>query len=181
MKTLPFYLAWMLVFLTSIALASEQLHIVGRVETGMLMDQSVRLSVKMDTGAKTSSLHAHDIKIYDKDGKKWVSFMIDTSHFEKEYQFDYPLKRMVRIKKRQSEINEGETFERRPVIEMELCLGTEVQLVEINLNDRSNFLYPMLLGRTAMEQFGILIDPAEVFSAKPLCKVIEKEQELEQE
>lgn len=150
--------------------ADVHLNIVGRVETGKLMDQNVTLSVKMDTGAQTSSLSAHDIKIFEKEGREWVSFVIDNTHVAMDHRFEYPLKRMVRIKKRQSEINSKEPYERRPVVEMAFCLGNEQHLIEINLNDRSNFIYPMLLGRSAMEQFAILIDPSASFTAKPTCE-----------
>lgn len=168
---MSFYLALLLVLWTSVSFANTHINIFGRVENGKLMDQNVEMKVKMDTGAQTASLSAHDIKVFEKDGKKWVSFIIDDTHFEIAHRFEYPLKRMVRIKKRQSEIGSGaDSYERRPVIEMDLCLGKEVERIEINLNDRSNFIYPMLLGRMAMEQFEILIDPAAIYTTKPSCE-----------
>lgn len=160
-----------LILSTSSAFANIHLNILGRVENGKLMDQDVELKVKMDTGAKTASLSAHDIQIIEKNDKKWVKFTIDGTHFEEEHEFEYPLKRMVRIKSRAAETGKtGATYERRPVIEMELCLGKEIELVEVNLNDRSSFLYPMLLGRSAMEQFAILIDPSAIYTTVPTCK-----------
>jgi hypothetical protein len=165
------FILWLIVS-SSLVYANVHLNIVGRVENGRLMDQNIELKVKMDTGAQTSSLSAHDIKIFTKeDNEEWVSFTIDNTHIEKEYHLEYPLKRMVRIKSRQAESSKtGNTYERRPVIEMEFCLNNEIELIEVNLNDRSNFLYPMLLGRSAMEQFAILIDPSASFTAKPVCE-----------
>ena len=165
---------------SGISVADIHLNIVGRVETGKLMDQNVEVEVKvkMDTGAKTSALSAHDIKVIDKEGEKWVEFIIDGSHFKTEHRFSYPLKRMVRIKKRQADIQKsGQTYENRPVIEMELCLNNEIERIEVSLNERSNFIYPMLLGRTAMEQFAILIDPSAIFTTRPQCQN-KKETEL---
>ncbi len=172
MRKISFYLPLLLVIWTGFSVANVHLNIVGRVESGKLMDQGVELEVKMDTGALTSSLSAHDIKIFEKDGQEWVSFIIDDTHVDVEHRYEYPLKRVVRIKKRQSEMTSGtEGFERRPVIEMDLCLNTEIERIEINLNDRSNFIYPMLLGRSAMEQFAILIDPTATNTTTPRCKV----------
>lgn len=171
MSKMSSYLLLALVFWTSLSFANVHLNIVGRVEQGKLMDQNVEIEIKMDTGAKTASLSAHDIKLFERDDKEWVSFIIDSTHFETEHRFEYPLKRIVRIKKRQADIKPGvDPYERRPVIEMDLCLGKEIERIEINLIDRSNFLYPMLLGRTAMEQFAILIDPSAINTIKPTCE-----------
>jgi hypothetical protein len=172
MRKISFYLPLLLLLWASLGFANVHLNIMGRVENAKLMDQNVDIRVKMDTGAQTSSLSAHDIKIIEKDGQEWVSFIIDDTHVKLEHRYEYPLKRMVRIKKRQSEITPGgEDYERRPVIEMDLCLGSEIETIEINLNDRSNFIYPMLLGRSAMAQFAILIDPTATYSTKPNCTV----------
>jgi hypothetical protein len=171
MRKIAFYLPILWVFGATLVFANVHSNIYGRVEMGKLMDQNVEVTVKMDTGALTASLSAHDIKLFKKDGQEWVSFVIDDTHFKTAHQFEYPLKRMVRIKKRQAEMKAGvETYESRPVIEMDLCLGKEIKRIEVSLNDRSNFLYPMLLGRSGMEQFGILIDPSEMNTTKPICE-----------
>ncbi len=173
LKIKPAFVGLMLLLMlaSGASVADIHLNIVGRAETGKLMDQEVEIKIKMDTGAKTAALSAHDIKIFDKEDEKWVSFIIDSTHFKAEHRFSYPLKRMVRIKKRQEDIQKtGQTFENRPVIEMDLCLNNEIERIEVSLNDRSNFLYPMLLGRTAMEQFAILIDPSAIYTTTPQCK-----------
>lgn len=171
MKRIAFYLPLLLVFWAVLGVAQVHLNIFGRAETGKLMDQNVELEVKMDTGALTASLSAENIKVFKKDGKDWVSFELNAKHFKTDHDYEYPLKRMVRIKKRQAEAkSETDNYEIRPVVEMELCLGKEVQLIEISLNDRSNFTYPMLLGRRAMKQFAILIDPTEINTTAPTCE-----------
>jgi len=171
MRKIAFYLPILLAFWACFAVANEYLHIFGRVETGKLMDQNVELEVKMDTGALTASLSAHDIKIFKKGEQQWVSFVIDDTHFKVAHQFEYPLKRIVRIKKRQAEIKiNSETYESRPVVEMDLCLGHQIKRIEVSLNDRSQFIYPMLLGRNAMDAFGIFIDPSAINTVKPTCQ-----------
>ncbi len=149
--------------------------VLGRVEAGYILkhidEEQVKLNIRMDTGALTSSLSAHDIKLIKKDGKRWVRFVIEPERTGgKIYQFELPLKRMVKIRKRASEMSEDDSlFDRRPVVEMHVCLGHETRLIEVSLTDRSNFAYPMLLGRSAMETFNVLIDPTLVFTTKPIC------------
>lgn len=170
MKKIAFYSPLALILWASMGFASEHLNIMGRAETGKLMDQNVELEVKMDTGALTASLSAENIKIFKKDGQDWVSFTLQDEHFKTAHQYEYPLKRSVNIKKRQAEIKaNGPEVEVRPVVEMDLCLRDEVKRIDVSLADRSNFKYPMLLGRTAMEQFGVLIDPMEINTTKPSC------------
>ncbi|MGA2655152.1 MAG: ATP-dependent zinc protease [Gammaproteobacteria bacterium] len=170
MRKIAFYSPLALILWASISLASEHLNIMGRAETGKLMDQNVELEVKMDTGALTASLSAQNIKVFKKDGQDWVSFTLNDIHFKTPHHYEYPLKRTVSIKKRQAEVkSSGADFESRPVVAMDLCLGDEIKRIDVSLADRSNFKYPMLLGRTAMEQFGVLIDPMAINTVKPTC------------
>ncbi|MFA6037346.1 MAG: ATP-dependent zinc protease [Legionellales bacterium] len=171
MRKIHFYLTALLVLWTSLSFAHAA-NIMGWVEKGKLVDQNLELEIKMDTGALTASLGAHDIKLFEKDGQEWVSFTINGALLPQGERFEYPLKRMARIKKRSSEMkSDADLFERRPVIEMDLCLGDEARLIEVNLNDRSYFNYQMLLGRTALAQFDILIDSSESHTHKPMCEV----------
>lgn len=153
----------------------EKQKIVGRVEKAVISDKAIELSVRMDTGAQTSSLSAHQIQVYKtKTGKKRVRFIIEPERTDKEYQFDLPLIRYVHIRKRQAELDDSRrdatgAFERRPVVKMPVCLGKQRYSIEVTLTNRSNFNYPMLLGRSGMQRFGILIDPDKAFIQKPRC------------
>jgi hypothetical protein len=129
----------------------------------------------MDTGAKTSSLNATHIELFDKDGKQWVRFIVGLDTTDKRYQIEAPLVRQIKIRKRTAELPNGketpdeEKFDLRPTVNIPVCLGTQEKMVEVSLTDRSHFHYPMLLGRSGMEAFDILIDPSRVFTAKPKC------------
>lgn len=163
-----FVLCLSLCGLPSSLLASE---VVGWVESGLLTDKNIKLSVKIDTGAKTSSLSAHDVSFFTKDGKQWVRFMIEPSRTTKVHTLEYPLKRMVKIKHRQSALASDSqvNYELRPVVEIPLCLDSQRQNIEVSLADRSNFLYPMLLGRTDIRRFDIVIDATQAFIMPPDC------------
>jgi len=56
----------------------------------------------------------------------------------------------------------------RSVISLTVCLGTHQREVEFSLIDRSEFDYPVLLGRSALAGIAI-IDPDEVNLSEPDC------------
>ena len=59
---------------------------------------------------------------------------------------------------------------KRPVVDLELCLGNVKRTVEVNLTDRSSFNYPLLIGAKALREFGAAVNPARRFTAdKPDC------------
>ena len=140
----------------------RQLEIFGWVEWVELMEGEVRMKAKLDSGAANSSLDATDIERFRKDGKRWVRFTLTDPESEESMTVEKPLERNVRIVR-----HDGER-QRRPVIKMEICLGDVAQEVEVNLIDRSEFIYPLLLGRSALEQFA-LIDSGETFLFGPEC------------
>jgi hypothetical protein len=63
--------------------------------------------------------------------------------------------------------HDGST-QRRPVVEMEVCIAGRVVRTEVSLIDRSEFNYPLLLGRNALQTFA-LVDPGETFLSEPVC------------
>jgi hypothetical protein len=73
---------------------------------------------------------------------------------------------MVRIRQ-----HDG-SFHRRPVVKMWICLGHLMREVEVNLTSRSEFLYPMLIGRSAMRG-SIIVDPDLTFTNRPQCDLSE--------
>lgn len=135
--------------------------IYGYIEQVNIQPDNITLAAKLDTGALTASLNAININQYQKDGGKWVGFdfPLETNklmHFEK------PLTRIAEIKRR---LNDGDVkisqSVPRPVVMMEVCLKQRCQEIEVNLANRSNFDYPLLLGRNAMIAFNALIDPSQ--------------------
>ncbi|MCP5244401.1 MAG: ATP-dependent zinc protease, partial [Burkholderiales bacterium] len=72
--------------------------------------------------------------------------------------YDLPLVRHSRIKKRASEGNKTEKHHSRPVVNMEIYFDGELHTIMVNLIDRSHFSTPMLLGRSALEKVGAIVD-----------------------
>ena len=58
----------------------------------------------------------------------------------------------------------------RPVIALDICMGTALRSIEVNLTDRSTFQYPLLIGSEALKRFDALVDPSLKYAAgKPAC------------
>ena len=56
---------------------------------------------------------------------------------------------------------------------MAICLGSHYMETDVNLVDRSNFDYQMLIGRNFLAG-NVLIDPASTYVAEPACQGIPK-------
>jgi hypothetical protein len=160
-------LTFLLLLVSFVCLA--EVTTMGRVETGLLGEQCIPMRIKMDTGAKTASVNAHNIKIIEKNKEKWVQFILDPDRTPTLYTLELPLVRTVKIRKRAAESQNSDPYEYRPVVLLPVTLGKSTHSVEVSLTNRSHFNYGMILGRTAMEQFNIHINPQTAFTRKAVC------------
>jgi hypothetical protein len=140
----------------------EDFKILGWVENIYLRDPDIKIKAKLDTGAETSSLSAIIVKKFRKDGKRWVRFQVENPR-------NGELVTLVRERKRTIGIvrHSGEN-QVRPTVKMKYCLSGVEREAEFSLIDRSEFIYPALLGRNALEHFA-LIDAGETFLAEKGC------------
>lgn len=166
------FLLPLLALLALPALAAEP-TLYGRYERIGLPEFQQTLKAKMDTGAYTASLSARDIELFSRNGESWVRFRLAAKDADDNV-YEHLLARISKIKNR---ADEGDTdpaaadVSKRPVIDLQLCLGDQLRIVEVNLADRSNFNYPLLIGAKALREFGAAIDPAKRFTAgQPHCK-----------
>ncbi len=119
----------------------EQLLVIGAVENVILPTAGMRMEARIDTGATTSSIDARDVKLYERDGKKWVSFRLFDRVSQKSSEIELPLKRTVLIKRHNAKSSE------RYVVELPILMGNISTAVEFTLADRESFEYPVLIGR----------------------------------
>jgi hypothetical protein len=120
------------------------------------------IKVKVDSGARTSALHATQIRYLEKhDGETWVSFVV-TKQLK-------PLKnvrvRALLIEKRKVKSSLGHASI-RPVIRTRVRLGNESWPIEITLINRDPMGFRMLLGRSAIRK-KFLIHPSKSFIQSP--------------
>ena len=126
---------------------------------------------KMDTGALTASLSARDIETFTRDGDDWVRFRVGGKDAGNKV-YEHKVARISKIKSRadEDEENDETSVAKRPVIDLEMCLGNIKRTVEVNLTDRSSFNYPLLIGAKALREFGAAVNPARRYTAnKPDC------------
>lgn len=143
----------------------------GRYEYIQLPEIGETLKAKMDTGALTASLSAKDIETFTRDGEDWVRFRLATKGASNKV-YEHKVARISKIKSRADEDEDKEEAQvaKRPVVDLELCLGNVKRTVEVNLADRSSFNYPLLIGAKALREFGAAVNPARRFTAdKPSC------------
>jgi hypothetical protein len=134
-------------------------NIIGRLESISLPDLGIEdLHVRVDTGAKTSSLHVDNIKKSTTNGIHNVTFDIhpDSHNVSKVVTCTLPISDIRRIK------SSNGAAEQRIVIETNVVLGEQSWPIEITLTDRSDMNHLMLFGREAINN-RFLVDPAKVF------------------
>jgi len=131
---------------------------VGWVEWVRVEPGGQELKAKLDTGARTSSLSALGLEgIETPDGIDRVRFRLEGPEGDRPGPWvERPVVRWVRIKRHDARPD------RRPVVEMEICLGGIRRVVETSLADRSKFIYPVLLGRNFLAD-AVVVDAAATF------------------
>ncbi|ODS98745.1 MAG: ribosomal protein S6 modification protein [Erythrobacter sp. SCN 62-14] len=102
------------------------------------------IPAKIDTGARTSSLHAEVLEEFTRDGRQWVRFAVDWGGVR------HPCE-AVRMDRRGVRSSNGD-LQRRLVIKTPLQIGSLTFRAEITLADRSSMQFPMLIGRTALRR-----------------------------
>ena len=123
-------------------------------------DNSI-VKAKMDTGARTSSLHATHISEKEEIEKKYVTFRLKTIINDSvKYKFFKCELKEWRIVK-----NSGGDEEYRPVINTCVKIGTKKMKIEVTLTQRSRMSYDMLIGRTALRR-KFLIDSGKSYTTK---------------
>lgn len=117
-----------------------------------------RIKAKLDSGARTSALHAWEQELFEKEGRPWVRFCA------------HPVQRdtgtVIRcaapLADRRWVTNSGGDKERRYVITTLLGMGGESWEIELTLASRDQLGFRMLIGREAMRG-RLVVDPARSF------------------
>jgi hypothetical protein len=142
--------------------AKRDLAILGWVEPVLLTGPRVELEAKLDTGAETSSLDARIIKKFRKSGKRWVRFGVADPATGREHVLVRERVRTIGV------VQHDGVNQVRPTVMVKICVADRPLDVEVSLIDRSEFSYPLLLGRSALDSFA-LIDPGNTHLSEPRC------------
>ena len=117
------------------------LPIVGAIEWVRIEPAGLLLESRMDTGAVTTSVHADNIQLVEKEGKRYVRFVLTDPNRDEKVKQELRLRRRVLIKQ------SGLPDTRRYVVRMWVTLGETRSRIDVNLSDRTGFEYPLLIGR----------------------------------
>ena len=121
-----------------------------------------RLKAKVDTGARTSTLHVDSLAVLDSrpDGSEVVEVVLSPDRRRPEHK----VTTQVRVLRRIRVLDSGGHPEVRPVIETEMVLGPVRKRILITLTDRTGMLFRMILGRKALEgDFGVDVSSKYLF------------------
>ncbi|SMQ57696.1 Uncharacterized conserved protein [Altererythrobacter xiamenensis] len=117
----------------------------GWREMAFLPELGLRdIPAKIDTGARTSSLHAHVLEEFRRDGERFVRFAVDWGGVRHECE-------AIHVDIRGITSSNGET-QRRYVIKTPLRIGSLEFRAEISLANRSDMKFPMLIGRSSLRR-----------------------------
>lgn len=124
------------------------------------------IKAKVDTGARTSALHAFSLRPFREDNRDKISFDIHPIQHDSSVVVtcvaDIIDKRWV--------TDSGGHSEERVVICTPVVLGNETWPIEITLTERDTMLFRMLLGRSAIRK-RYVVDPARSFTGTHKVKI----------
>lgn len=147
------------------AAADGDKRIAGWIERIVMLPSKTVTLAKLDTGAKTSSIHAEDIERFERRGRRWVRYTLVLKESKTRVHRiarESPLVRRVYIKDHESEPDA------RPVVDLEFCMDGRRHAAHFSLVDRSAFLYSVLLGREFLAG-SFVVDPEVTFMTGAAC------------
>ncbi|WP_298432396.1 RimK/LysX family protein [uncultured Jannaschia sp.] len=111
------------------------------------------LKAKIDTGARTSALHATDIVPFDRDGIPWVRFHSRFDDDTRDIDVECPIHDQRNIK------NTSGVPEMRYIIRTRFAIARRAWRIDLSLTERTDMTFRMIVGRTALRNRSVLVDP----------------------
>jgi hypothetical protein len=129
--------------------------LMGGVEEIILFPWGVRLPARIDTGAGMTSLDVRDLTVKNK-----------VAQFRLPEKYGNTLISLPVV--RHCNVQSAGSKSRRPVVEIEVCVGSKRMRVEVNLSSRSHLEFPLIVGRNVLSQ-GFIVDSSQEKVLPPRC------------
>ena len=151
----------------------SELPVIGWREWVELPDFGIkRIKAKVDTGARSSSLHAFGLRVFERDGVKWVRFQIHPVQRNN----DKTVEAEAKILEHRSIRSSSGKSALRPVIVTNVALLGIIWPIELTLASRDEMGFRMLLGREAFRRRFLVDAGNSYFGGKPGRKKKPKQQ-----
>ena len=128
---------------------------IGEVEEVILLPWGVKMPARIDTGASQTSIDAQYLKIEDR-----------IAEFRLHKRYGGMRLRLPVIE--WQDVRSSEARDRRPVVEIEFCLGPRRIRTKVSLNDRSMVKYPLIIGRDVLRN-NFIVDCTQLNCSPPKC------------
>ncbi len=121
----------------------------GEDEYIYVREANATIEARIDTGAAVSSISAADLTEFERNGRRWYRFFLRAN--DRELQLEAPFVRYSDIRQ-----SSKETLTRRPVVSLNIKVGSYSTSSEFTLTDRTAMQYPLLIGRTLLQDIAVV-------------------------
>ena len=111
------------------------------------------LKAKIDTGARTSALHATDIRRFERDDVPWVRFHSRFDDDTRDTDVELPVHDVREV------TNTGGIPEERVIVRTQFRLNRRTWTIDVSLTERTEMSFRMIVGRTALRGHSIVVHP----------------------
>jgi hypothetical protein len=129
--------------------------VLGEIEEVKLVPWAITLPARVDTGATISALDARNVTVQN----NIADFKLGSQY--RSLRLRLPVIDWVQVRT-------STGVERRPVVELDICLGPKLIQTLATLSDRSKMTYPLLVGRNALTG-SFMVDTSLSRTARPTC------------
>ncbi len=122
---------------------SHPLGIIGEVEPIYILPMKTPFEARIDTGAESSSIDVENVRQFERDGEKWVSFTVKNKQNGEVHRFEKKIEKTTTIKRLHKS-------EKRVVVMMDVKFGDQIINANFSLANREKFEYQVLVGRNIL-------------------------------
>ena len=138
--------------------AARPANVIGAIEPFYILPMKSAFYARVDTGAETSSIDVENLKRFERDGKRWVSFDVVNTRSQETYHFEKRIQKRVKIKRIQKE-------EHRLKVLMDIQIGGQKIKTPFTLAERGDFEFQGLIGRSLISG-RFVVDPSISYTLK---------------